>query len=290
MLSLGLLQAPNGLFGGARQQRRFELQAHGSTTAAQRQQLAALQLSGRRQRASRRASLRAAAQGVAGGAGAAAQPEAPGAAGSEAAAASAPANGGAAATASAAAAPVAAAAAAAAAAPAPEPQAEQPWISVSGLRKVAAAADANEATDLLLQELAPGSGRLSEAQARELLAACLERGNVALSQSIYRTMTAAGAGGGSASYDGPGSSGRGGGFWPAATIETATALVVGLAQALHTREAIAVITSVRNRGLPTAEDVHFGFVVDCPGAGAGKPLTVMQPQEGVKRVVDSYSR
>lgn len=47
---------------------------------------------------------------------------------------------------------------------------------------------------------------------------------------------------------------------------------------------------MRNRGLPTAEDVHFGFVVECPGAAAGKPLTVVQPQEGVKPVVDSYTR
>ena len=177
--------------------------------------------------------------------------------------------------------------------PQPQPQ-QQPWLSPAALRKVSAAGDANEAVDLLLAELGGvAAAGLSEAHCRELLAACLERGNVPLAQSIYAAMTAAGSGAAAsatASFDG-GSWGGGAGFWPPATIDTATALVVGLAQALHTREAIGVINAVRSRGLRTAEDVHFGYVVACPGpAGAGKPLTVMQPQEGAKLVADAYSR
>ncbi|GAB4823249.1 hypothetical protein N2152v2_010295 [Parachlorella kessleri] len=168
----------------------------------------------------------------------------------------------------------------------------QPWLSVAALRKVTAAADVNEATDVLTAELGSSLGNLSEAQCRELIAACLDRGNVRLAQSIFAAMTAAAAGVGptTLSFDSSGGSSRGAGFWPAATIQTATELVIGLARALCTREAIAVITSVRNRGLSAAEDVHFGYVVDCPGAAKGKPLTVAQPQDGVKLVVDSYTR
>lgn len=169
---------------------------------------------------------------------------------------------------------------------------KQSWLSMPSLRKVTATADANEATDVLLQELENSISKLTETQCRDIISACLERGNVPLALSIFDAMTAAATGGATLSWDGGFSSGSNSssGFWPAATIETAGALVIGLSQALHTREAIAVINSVRNRGLPTADDVHFGFVVDCPGAYQGKPLTVMQPQEGSKMVVDSYTR
>ena len=164
------------------------------------------------------------------------------------------------------------------------------------LRKASAAADASEALDVLLAEVGGASGLpLDEAACRDLMALALERGNAALAQSLFRAMTAAAAGvaPGLASSDG----GAGGGgappgaaaSWPPATVDTAGALVVGLARALLTREAVAVIGSVRSRGLPTSEDVQFGFVVGCP-ADASLPLAVVQPQEGSKPVADSYSR
>lgn len=126
----------------------------------------------------------------------------------------------------------------------------KPWLSAAALRKVAAAADANEAMDVLLQELGPAAGEpLTEAHCRELVAACLERGNVRLALSVFAAMTLAATGAAGSSYDGGlGPSSRGSvGQWPAATVETAAALVIGLAQALHTREAIQVRARVAGR-------------------------------------------
>jgi hypothetical protein len=178
---------------------------------------------------------------------------------------------------------------AAAAAAADEQQGAGPasaWISPQLLRKVAAAADANEALDVLCEELSSSSGgstaalpALTEAQCRDLLLACLDRGNSALAQSIHRAMSAsaaaAAAGPASAAASmssldrgewAPGGSGASGGGlrWPPASIQTAAALVVGLSRVLLTREAIALINSVRSRGLASSDDVNFGHVVGCP--------------------------
>jgi hypothetical protein len=179
---------------------------------------------------------------------------------------------------------------AAAAAAADEQQGTGPaaaWISPQLLRKVTAAADANEALDSLCEELSSSSGTaalpaLTEAQCRDLLLACLDRGNSALAQSIHRAMSAraaaAAAGPGSAAASasmssldrgewapGGGSGAANGGLrWPPASIQTAAALVVGLSRVLQTREAIALINSVRSRGLASSDDVNFGHVVGCP--------------------------
>lgn len=197
------------------------------------------------------------------------------------------------------------------AAQAPPQQQQQAWITGAVLRKVTAAADANEALDILNEELgaaaaaavaihstsssSPGAPvdenldpaaaagqqqplrQLTEAQCRELLVACLDRGSTGLAQSIFRAMSAAAAhaaapSAGSTSsllsLDGGdlgGSGGPAGGLrWPPASIQTAAALVVGLARALATREAIALVNSVRARGLASTEDVNFGHVVGCP--------------------------
>ncbi|KAL4420877.1 hypothetical protein ABPG77_002836 [Micractinium sp. CCAP 211/92] len=184
----------------------------------------------------------------------------------------------------------------------------QPWLSPASLRKVTAAADANEALDVLAAESAAGGASipadgLSEAHCLELMLACLERGNSALAQSIFRGMSAAAVIAGApvsptgslltlSSMDG-GDAGAGGVApslrWPRASVQTAAALVVGLTRVLETRAAISLINSVRARGLTTTEDVCFGHVVGCPQDGS-KPLAVVQPQEGVKIVADSFSR
>lgn len=175
----------------------------------------------------------------------------------------------------------AAAGAAEAAGAAPAGHSAQPWINPAALRKVTAAADANEALDLLCSELCcsgfPGAAqpRLEEGQCRELLLAALDRGNSALALSVFRAMSsAAAAGSGSASsllasLDGDAAGGGGGPglAWPPASIQTAAALVVGLSRVLLTREAIALINSVRSRGLASTEDVCFGHVVGCPQDG-----------------------
>ncbi|KAI3436374.1 hypothetical protein D9Q98_002427 [Chlorella vulgaris] len=185
------------------------------------------------------------------------------------------------------------------------PETAVPWISPAALRKVTAAADANEALDVLCSEMpSPSAGGmaapfcLTEGQGLELLLACLDRGNSALALSIFRAMSSTAAARGSrssmlSSLDGGGGSGGGSPSaalaWPPASIQTAAALVVGLSRVLLTREAIALINSIRSRGLTSSEDVCFGHVVGCPQDGS-KPLAVVQPQEGVKVVADSFSR
>ena len=161
------------------------------------------------------------------------------------------------------------------------------------LRKSAAASDAVEALDILAEGL-PG-GSLTDADCRFIMAAALERGNGELAQSIFRSMTAAAAGTSASisslmSVDSNSSNRENGLSWPPSTIETAAALVIGLCRALRIKEAVGVISSVRSRGLPSTEDIQFGYVVECPLNATGKPLAIMQPQEGVRTVVDSFSR
>lgn len=189
------------------------------------------------------------------------------------------------------------------------PQAPQvaSQISAALLRKSAAAADAIEALDILAEEL---DGPLTNIHCRALMAAALDRDNPDLAQSIFKAMTSSAAGtastgsstllssmdsaaGSSSSINNNGSSNSLLSTtlsWPPATTETASALVIGLCRSLRTREAVSVISSVRSRGLPTTEDVQFGYVVECPLNAVGKPLAIMQPQEGIRNVVDSFSK
>lgn len=182
------------------------------------------------------------------------------------------------------------------------PQAPVSQISAALLRKSAAAADAIEVLDILAEEL---SGSLTDVDCRAIMAAALDRDNPDLAQSIFRAMTSAAAGTASTgtstfmSMDSAGGSSNSNGTltsvsktlsWPPSTTETASALVIGLCRSLRTKEAVSVISSVRSRGLPTSEDVQFGYVVECPLNAAGKPLAIMQPQEGIRTVVDSFSK
>jgi hypothetical protein len=150
---------------------------------------------------------------------------------------------------------------------------------------VAGAADANEALDLLAEG---GADALTEERCGEIMAAALERDNPALAQAVFRAMTAAAAASGGAPAPAAAAS-RALAWPPAADTATAASLVVGLARALRTKDAVAVVHSVRSRGLPTSEDVQFGFVVGCPLA-QDKPLAVVQPQQGVQQVADSFTR
>jgi len=192
------------------------------------------------------------------------------------------------------------------------PQAPQvaSQISAALLRKSAAAADAIEVLDILASEL---SGSLTDVDCRALMAAALDRDNPDLAQSIFKAMTSSAAGtastgsstllssmdaanGSSSSSFSINTNGSANTSlsttlsWPPATTETASALVIGLCRSLRTREAVSVISSVRSRGLPTTEDVQFGYVVECPLNAVGKPLAIMQPQEGIRNVVDSFSK
>ena len=157
------------------------------------------------------------------------------------------------------------------AAPPPSPS---PLLGPALLRRVSAAADANDALDILAEGLGgltsigsgvPGgivnggsssSPLLTEEACREVLAACLERDNAALALSIFTAMTVAAAHGGAtgsgsslmSSFDEvPAGASRAAVRWPAASVQTAAALVVGLCQALRTREATQIISSIRGR-------------------------------------------
>ena len=136
------------------------------------------------------------------------------------------------------------------------------------------------------------------------MAVALDRGNVDLAQSIFRAMSVAAntKNSSSSALLSPHNNTTTTDTttttavthhlsWPPATTETAVTLVIGLCRSLRTKEAVAVIETVRCRGLPVGnEEVQFGFVVESPLTGAGKPLTLMQPQEGIRSVVDSYSK
>lgn len=154
------------------------------------------------------------------------------------------------------------------------PKSSSSTISLPALRKAASVTSIDEALEILLSN---GINQLDEIGCRELLLACIDRSNVQLAQAIYQAMTASSAGLSTSSV------------WPSASTETASLLTVGFCRSLNTNAAIQIIETVRNRGLPLLEDVHFGFTVGSP-ADPTKPLCVMQPQEGVKTVLDSYSR
>jgi hypothetical protein len=51
----------------------------------------------------------------------------------------------------------------------------------------------------------------------------------------------------------------------------------------------SAIDDIRRRGVPKGDEVPFGFVVPGPTPPC-PPLAVVQPQEGVKVVADSFSR
>jgi len=166
------------------------------------------------------------------------------------------------------------------------------YLSAQTLRKLASSADALEVLDMLTGELGTDATlQMCESDCMSIMEAALQRGNAPLAQSIFQAMTCSATTGPSLSALNSSNPASLNSFrWPAATPATASELVLGLCRALQIREAVSVINSVRARGLPSASDVQFGYVVECPGAAQGKPLAVVQPQEGVKAVADSYTR
>ena len=85
-------------------------------------------------------------------------------------------------------------------------------------------------------------------------ACCLPcRGNVELALGIYEAMCRA-TPSVHTSIDAPFSS------WPAATLRTVTALVLGLVKALRMSDACAAVEDLRRRGLPRGDEVPFGQV------------------------------
>lgn len=87
---------------------------------------------------------------------------------------------------------------------------------------------------------AGGEALLSEADCRVLISAALDRGNAGLALAIYEAMSgsarASASGSASGSFDGAAD------LWPYASLETVTALVLGLAKALRVKDALLVRT------------------------------------------------
>lgn len=156
-------------------------------------------------------------------------------------------------------------------------------LSPALIRRCTAVQDAEELADVVTSARGEGVGEtsvavLSEPQCRLLLRGALERGNETLARSIFERMSSHAA----PALQSPVTSF----VWPQATADTAAELVIGLCHALKVREAIQIIRSVRARGVPRAEEVAFGVVVEYKGA----PLAVVPPQQGVQRVADAYTK
>ena len=166
---------------------------------------------------------------------------------------------------------------------------------------------------------------LTEADAELLLAAALERGNVALALGLYDEMAliaggAAGVAGGansSSSSNGTANTTGDGRTFPPLTLRLTTATVLGLCRAMRLPEAMRVLVRVRSRGGPVSaaapsssslddggatittrngattppplSDAAFGLVVRSPLPPYG-PLTVVPPHEGAQSAADSASR
>ena len=155
-------------------------------------------------------------------------------------------------------------------------------------RKALTTTDAGELADMLAEH---GSTSISQADCVQYMALALERGNTALALSIHDSMcqtrrlsAVAGAGAGAAAP-----AKVGGLQWPAATVQTTTALVIALCRQLAIDEALRVISHLRTQGLPRNDAVSFGKVIPSPLAPS-QTLTVVQPQEGCKLVADAFSR
>ncbi|GMH44091.1 hypothetical protein BSKO_12025 [Bryopsis sp. KO-2023] len=155
-------------------------------------------------------------------------------------------------------------------------------------RRFSKCKDAAEALQLVSDEAAslltrmPNSKpRFTQAHARSLISACLEREKMDLALSVFRSMSRT-IGAGRVSRSGIRA-------WPVADIETVQEVVLGLCRDLRVADAMCVMEGIQRQGLPKSDEVPFGHVVDCPLAPEA-PLTVVRPEEGAKLVNCSVTR
>eukprot|EP00877_Chromochloris_zofingiensis_P002415 jgi/Chrzof1/12174/Cz06g23240.t1 len=151
------------------------------------------------------------------------------------------------------------------------------------LRRLLNTESATEALDIIIQQHDKASQRqlVSESEADLLISSSLEAGNVSLALSIYRDMCATRRAQARKTIDAAC-------VWPAATLQTTVALVQGLCRQLRVAEALDIMEGIRAQGMPTADEVSFGYVVNSPLPPC-RALAVVQPQEGSKLVSDSSS-
>ena len=140
----------------------------------------------------------------------------------------------------------------------------------------------NDLVDLLLDGSALPAP--TDVQGRAIMLAAIDRANANLAVLLFEAMKAANLPSGQ-SQDTPSS----GLTWPAASLDTAAALVLALTRALAIKDALQILGDLRHRGMPQADEVRFGHVVPSPLAPES-PLTVVQPLEGVKMVACPASR
>lgn len=159
-------------------------------------------------------------------------------------------------------------------------QASSTVVDATLLRRAAGAQSINELVDLLLDDAALPSP--SDAQCRAIMLAAVDRANPSMAVLLFEAMKAANL------PTGP-SQDTSGLTWPAASLDTAAALVLALTRALAIKDALRILGDLRHRGMPQADEVRFGHVVPSPLALAN-PLTVVQPLEGVKMVACPTSR
>lgn len=160
----------------------------------------------------------------------------------------------------------------------------KPSLSKKLLRSLCSAKSATAALGVLGEE-GEHIQSLSQQDCLEIMLSCVAVGNDELLVSIYSTMIRPGQIVASSSSDIDSTDL----FWPVAQIELSVELVKSLCRTLNTKTALKILQLLVQRGVEMTEDIKFGFVVECPD-DSGRPLTLLQPQEGSKMVIDSVSR
>ncbi|XP_047081332.1 uncharacterized protein LOC124692057 isoform X2 [Lolium rigidum] len=159
-----------------------------------------------------------------------------------------------------------------------EPAGDRP-LDADLLRRLSAAADADQALDIVAETLGgAGSGPKSSLDASDcnaIVAAALDRGNVDLALSVFEAMRS-------------GLARVGRWSWARPDVRTYALLVQRLAAALRVSDAIRIVGYVSRAGASSAEEVRFGVTVCCPTCMVA--IAVAQPQHGTQVVSCSKCR
>lgn len=149
------------------------------------------------------------------------------------------------------------------------------------LRQVVAQKNAIDVKNVLIDQY-PDASVLGEDDCLKILASCVSAENYELVLSIFASLFSPSEAAGS--FDSENTF-----EWPRRRESLSAEVVKLLCRNLETKTALEILNIIRHRGVQSSEDIHFGFVVDCPD-GRGRPLALMQPHEGSKVVPDSYSK
>lgn len=157
----------------------------------------------------------------------------------------------------------------------------QDMIGSDVMRQIVAQNNAIEVKNVLIDHY-PDVGALREDDCLKILTSCVSAENYELVLSIFASLfspsEAAGSFDSKSSFE-----------WPRRCESLSAEVVKLLCRNLETKTALEILNILRHRGVQSSEDIHFGYVVDCPD-GQGRPLALMQPFEGSKVVPDSYSK